>query len=80
MFTLFWYNRSIEKTKTAKTAGGITMIYYIVDCDYDDMYAKPIFHRIYRKRAYAQKAFEKYKPRALGSDNIKLTLYKVDTS
>ena len=56
------------------------MIYYIVDCWYGDRNAKPIFHRIYRKRANAQKAFEKYKPRALSNDNITLWLYKVDTS
>ena len=41
---------------------------------------KVIFHRVYKRLACAQKAFEKYLPRALDSDNIKLTLYKVDTS
>lgn len=63
------------------------MIYYIVDCMYMTWtsYGAPkriraIFHREYKRLANAQKAFEKYKPRALGSDNINLTLYKVDTS
>ena len=57
------------------------MIYYIVDCWYNDRYAKPpIFHRIYKRRVYAQKAFEKYKPRALNNKNIELLLYEADTS
>ena len=56
------------------------MIYYVVDCWYENGYVNAIFHGVYKRLAYARKAFEKYKPRALGSDNIKLLMYQVDTS
>ena len=63
------------------------MIYYITKCMYMAWASngglkrtKVIFYRAYKRLAYAQKAFEKYKPRALNNDNITLWLYKVDTS
>ena len=56
------------------------MIYYVVDCWYENGYASSIFHGVYKRLVYARKAFEKYKPRALGNDSIRLALYEVDTS
>ena len=63
------------------------MIYYVVNCTYMSWtrYGAPkrieiIFHRTYLRLGNARKAFKKYKRRALGCDNIRLTLYKVDIS
>ena len=63
------------------------MIYYIVDCMHMEWtsYGEPkrteiVFHREYERLADAQKEFEKYKPRELGNDTMRLTLYRVDTS